>query len=549
MHKAHLRSFSTRTCPTRGGGPLAARRGVAPRGERPTPTCPLLIALHDLADEGCPYRLTIGLTPVLAEQLADADVLAQPGDVPRGAAASALRTDIARFGASRRRPRRARRPLLRRALRLAARPVSPTASGDHHRRTSARCRIGATSRLPASAATHGYLPLIERDSAIHAQIAVGVADVSAPLRQQSPSSFWLPECAYRPAYVDGAGAYASRARRVPRSRRHSPLLRRDPCHPGRPTRQARPPATPSARTATSPADTSCPWATTPEPTHDHLPALLGLRPPRRRHRAQQPHRPAGLVRRARLPRRLPLPRVPQEGRRVRPALLAGDRRRRRPRRKAAVRPGRPRSRASHEHARHFAGARRGRWCASTTTPSGRYGIVCAAYDTELFGHWWFEGIDWLQEVLRSLASQRRRRSDRRRAVHARAPARGRDRPAGRLLGPARARTSPGRTPTRQWMWPMIDEAQRRMEDIVARHAGASARSPSPLAQAARELLLLESSDWPFLVTTGPGPRLRRAPLQRPRWSASTGWPIRSRQDSLTWPSPPRRSSATRSSLT
>ena len=32
---------------------------------------PLLRALYDLRDEGVPYRLTIGLTPVLAEQLRD----------------------------------------------------------------------------------------------------------------------------------------------------------------------------------------------------------------------------------------------------------------------------------------------------------------------------------------------------------------------------------------------------------------------------------------------------------------------------------------------
>jgi 1,4-alpha-glucan branching enzyme len=38
-----------------------------------------------------------------------------------------------------------------------------------------------------------------------------------------------------------------------------------------------------------------------------------------------------------------------------------------------------------------------------------------------------------------------------------------------------------------------------MERIVADHATAP---PAALAQLGRELLLLESSDWPFLVTTG-----------------------------------------------
>jgi 1,4-alpha-glucan branching enzyme len=50
------------------------------------------------------------------------------------------------------------------------------------------------------------------------------------------------------------------------------------------------------------------------------------------------------------------------------------------------------------------------------------------------------------------------------------------------------------------MWPMINAAQRRIEDIVARAAGTK-QTPA-MAPLARELLLLESSDWPFLVTTG-----------------------------------------------
>src|SRR5512145_764044 len=36
---------------------------------------PLLNALYDLRDEGVKFKITIGITPVLAEQLADGDVL------------------------------------------------------------------------------------------------------------------------------------------------------------------------------------------------------------------------------------------------------------------------------------------------------------------------------------------------------------------------------------------------------------------------------------------------------------------------------------------
>ena len=57
--------------------PYARMAGRWPHGEEwiheaATDTyLPLLSALHDLAAEGCVYRLTISITPVLAEQLAD----------------------------------------------------------------------------------------------------------------------------------------------------------------------------------------------------------------------------------------------------------------------------------------------------------------------------------------------------------------------------------------------------------------------------------------------------------------------------------------------
>src|SRR5688572_11524874 len=35
---------------------------------------PLLVALHDLREDGVPYRITIGLTPTLLEQLSHAEI-------------------------------------------------------------------------------------------------------------------------------------------------------------------------------------------------------------------------------------------------------------------------------------------------------------------------------------------------------------------------------------------------------------------------------------------------------------------------------------------
>ena len=52
------------------------------------------------------------------------------------------------------------------------------------------------------------------------------------------------------------------------------------------------------------------------------------------------------------------------------------------------------------------------------------------------------------------------------------------------------------------MWQPIHEAEERMEMLVAKFPNPTEDEQAVLKQTARELLLLESSDWPFLVTTG-----------------------------------------------
>jgi len=57
-------------------------------------------------------------------------------------------------------------------------------------------------------------------------------------------------------------------------------------------------------------------------------------------------------------------------------------------------------------------------------------------------------------------------------------------------------------PETEWMWPIIRDMELRMEALVAAYPEADGARKQALDQAARELLLLQSSDWPFLVTTG-----------------------------------------------
>jgi 1,4-alpha-glucan branching enzyme len=133
-------------------------------------------------------------------------------------------------------------------------------------------------------------------------------------------------------------------------------------------------------------------------------------------------------------------------------------------------------------------------------------IVCAMFDTELFGHWWFEGPRFVGEVLD--------RCTRTGAVSAI--------PAGAMLdrqppqemvalpegswGDGGAHQVWLNDATR-WTWPLVHAAESRFESLAGAAAVSTpAGAAEPLLerllkQAGRELLLLESSDWQFLITT------------------------------------------------
>jgi 1,4-alpha-glucan branching enzyme len=154
----------------------------------------------------------------------------------------------------------------------------------------------------------------------------------------------------------------------------------------------------------------------------------------------------------------------------------------------------------HAHAQHFAGLVEAE-ARAFYDGAGRPGLVVAAFDTELFGHWWAEGVDWLGEVLSLLAQSAvvdlTTAGD---WVAAHPPEAVLDLPES-SWGEAGTHTTWLNDETR-WMWKLIHAAERRMEGLVARHPAAAGDLAAVLAQAGRELLLVESSDWEFLQTTG-----------------------------------------------
>ena len=143
-----------------------------------------------------------------------------------------------------------------------------------------------------------------------------------------------------------------------------------------------------------------------------------------------------------------------------------------------------------EHARHFVSvlehSLRGR-------PSG---TIAALYDTELFGHWWFEGPAWLDRVIRNLAAGPIEAKTAGEALEALPPESVVALPEG----------SWGKGGF-HWIWLNEDTAWiwRKVYRIERAAAGLEPRLDSLdrrlLKQFYREKFLLESSDWPFLVST------------------------------------------------
>jgi 1,4-alpha-glucan branching enzyme len=139
-----------------------------------------------------------------------------------------------------------------------------------------------------------------------------------------------------------------------------------------------------------------------------------------------------------------------------------------------------------EHARHFVAR------AAARLEQG--GLLCCALDTELLGHWWYEGPAWLAGVLDEAPRQ---------GVELVTVSAGvaRTAPAERELG---ASTWGRGKNLSTWDWPGVAEltfSAREAELRTVAAAGAHAGSAG-LARAARELLALQASDWSFMVTRG-----------------------------------------------
>src|SRR6185295_17478663 len=61
----------------------------------------------------------------------------------------------------------------------------------------------------------------------------------------------------------------------------------------------------------------------------------------------------------------------------------------------------------------------------------------------------------------------------------------------------------------EWIYPHLHVAQERMTELARRFPNPAPLQERALKQAARELLLAQSSDWPFILRTGTSPDYAR----------------------------------------
>jgi 1,4-alpha-glucan branching enzyme len=447
---------------------------------------PLLVLLHDLRDAGVDYRIVIGLTPILIEQLADRDINVRTLEYIDDQVLRAER-DLRRFTDA---PDQGRAELANfyvgsyRRLREA------------YRGRFGRDLVGAFADLAktghveilTSAATHGYLPLLDRPS-VEAQLRIGRRS-SRRLTGLDPTGIWLPECAYEPG-LEGALAangithfftdaallpgHARPAGDVARRRGQSELGRWAP-------HEARVQVTTASATS-SDVGLLRPYYVGESDVvaiarHDRVSsqvwsAFTGYPGDAQYREFHRKDTTSGL----------------RYWRVTSVHKGLGE--------KEEYSPSRAAERVR-EHASHFAQVVRDEL--SGRSADGRDPLLAVTFDSELFGHWWFEGVDWLGLVLRELTGSEVRVATAAEYLEGEPP---RERIA--LSEGSWGKNNDHSTWLNEgtaWMW---DELGRLAAEMDGLRAGGPRGDPfreRAARQAVRELLLAQSSDWPFLVTTG-----------------------------------------------
>jgi 1,4-alpha-glucan branching enzyme len=150
-----------------------------------------------------------------------------------------------------------------------------------------------------------------------------------------------------------------------------------------------------------------------------------------------------------------------------------------------------------QHAADFL-AKRSRQAGQIFPRTQRPPIIVAPYDAELFGHWWFEGPEWLEHLLRKAASEPGLRTVFPSEYLAEFPVNPCDRPAASSWGQG-GFNALWLNESNDWIYPHLQAAAGRMIEFAQQFYPTEGAKRRALNQAGRELLLAQSSDWAFIM--------------------------------------------------
>jgi 1,4-alpha-glucan branching enzyme len=168
------------------------------------------------------------------------------------------------------------------------------------------------------------------------------------------------------------------------------------------------------------------------------------------------------------------------------------------------------------HAEHFFQARQ-QQLQQAAAAMDRPPLLVCPYDAELFGHWWYEGPEFLDAFVRRVCASPG-------VFELATPAEYlRKNPTHQVAAPAASSWGEEGywrvwlNEENAWVYPHLRAAQERMSQLVNPLAGQLPALPASrralrhraLKQAGRELLLAQASDWPFILRTATSPGYAR----------------------------------------
>lgn len=421
---------------------------------------PLSMAFYRLIEKGIKWNLTLGVTPVLAEQMTDPYMIYETEEYIKE------RIDLAKKDYE--------------SFKKEGMKEAETAKFyvehceeilDYFQNKFSRDILGYWKKLQeegyldilTSSATHAYLPLLRRDSSIYAQLLIGKESYERNFGR-SPKGIWLPECAYRP----GVESFLEKLNIKYFFVDTHTILGGEPLdYPYFTKKQIidktvfKPYLVSKSNVAVFGRDSrtslqvwSADWGYPGDGVYREF------------HKKAES---SGI----------------QYWRITDKSKSLGE--------KDVYDPEIAKSRA-YEHARHFVGI--------LENDVKEKGIITSMYDTELFGHWWFEGVLFLERVFELLAESEKVKSINTSLALEEII------PDERIELPESSWGRGGKHEV--WLndetksiWEKIYLIEEKMENLVASLVDALPFwKRKVLKQMGREKLLLESSDWPFLITTG-----------------------------------------------